>query len=139
MAQRLTGLLPEAYSYRTQDHLPRGSTTHSRLSPLHQSRKCATGLPTGQPGRGIFTVNYPSFKMTSWSQAYTVHWNEILPDLCTHPPSCWGGYSVVTKLSLDSPEEVAVPRGVERRVLGRTLVLFGVLPAAVIHILINMK
>lgn len=68
-----------------------------------------------------------------------MYWNEIFFDFCIYFLSCWGGYFVVIKFFLDFFEEVVVFRGVERRVLGRILVFFGVLLVAVIYILINMK
>lgn len=45
----------------------RSNTSPNRLGPptfSHQAGKCTTGLPTGQSGRGIFTIECLSSRMT---------------------------------------------------------------------------
>lgn len=55
----LTGLLGQL-SYSAQDHMPTDGTAHINC----QSRKDSRGLPTGQSGRGIFSVGVSSSQMT---------------------------------------------------------------------------
>ena len=55
-------------SQTTKDCLPRGGTACPQWAgPFHsnhQSRKCTTGLPTGQSGGDIFSIEVPSSQMT---------------------------------------------------------------------------
>ena len=62
----LTGLLSTAFKNITLDHLPRGGTTHSRLS-LHTSiinqENAPLGFPTGQFDGDDFSTEVLSFQM----------------------------------------------------------------------------
>lgn len=59
--------IAQSASCSAEDHQPRGGTTHSEPGPAHidhQSRKRSSVLLTSQLGGGIFSIKFPSFKMT---------------------------------------------------------------------------
>lgn len=60
------GFFDSLLSYSTHNHQPRDGTAHSRLYPPTSitDRENASGLPTGQAGGNIFSVEVPSSKMT---------------------------------------------------------------------------
>ena len=56
---------PNLPSYSTQDHHPRGGSSHGKLSHInHLPRKYVTDLPTGPSGEGVFSIVTPSSQMT---------------------------------------------------------------------------
>lgn len=78
-----TGLLL-LLSYCSQDHQPKGVISYSELAtPPYQSssRKCIPGLPTGQSGGSIFSIDVPSSRMTLTYVKLT----RILASTSSHP------------------------------------------------------